>query len=93
MCLVWLLTVAGEIHNSSAISFSDKPQANSSATFNSCGENSEQEAVNARKAIEDFIEENRKQGIVVTAKKISEAVPKWKNNPLVRSAIINFFAR
>jgi hypothetical protein len=55
--------------------------------------NSEQEAVNARKAIEDFIEENRKQGIVVTAKKIAEAVPKWKNNPLIRSAIINFFAR
>lgn len=53
--------------------------------------NSEQEAVNARKAIEDFIEENRKQGIVVTAKKIAEAVPKWKNNPLIKELLLLTF--
>lgn len=49
-----------------------------------------QEVDECRKAIHQFIEDNRLEGRAVTAKKISEALPKWKNNPLVRAGIINF---
>lgn len=50
----------------------------------------QQEVDDCRKAIYQFIEDNRMEGRAVTAKKISEALPKWKSNPLVRAGIINF---
>lgn len=43
-----------------------------------------------RDAIHAFIEENRTEGRAVTAKKLTEALPKWKSNPFVKAGIINF---
>lgn len=48
------------------------------------------EVEDCRKAIHQFIEENRQEGRAVTAKKISEALPRWKTNMLVKAGIINF---
>lgn len=50
----------------------------------------QQEVDDCRKAIHQFIEDNRLEGRAVTAKKLSEALPRWKNNALVRAGIINF---
>lgn len=51
---------------------------------------SPEEVEECRRAIHQFIEENRLEGRAVTAKKISEALPKWKTNMLVKAGIINF---
>lgn len=50
----------------------------------------EQEVKTACKAVYDFIEENRKEGRVMTAKKLSDALLHWKDNFLVKTGIINF---
>ena len=47
------------------------------------------EADEAARAIKDFIGENARQGVAVTARRLTEAVRKWGANPLVR----NFFKR
>ena len=51
--------------------------------------NSQSEADEASRAIKDFIGENARQGIAVTADRLTAAVKKWGGNPLVR----NFFKR
>lgn len=53
--------------------------------------NSEQEAESARKAIVTFIGELANYGRAVTGQKLSEALPKWKDNVLVRNKILDFF--
>lgn len=53
--------------------------------------NSEQEAESARKAIVTFIGELANCGRAVTGQKLSEALPKWKDNMLVRNKILDFF--
>lgn len=46
-----------------------------------------------RKAIHAFIEENRQQGRAITARKLTEALSKWKSNAIVKAGIINFLNR
>ena len=53
--------------------------------------NSQEEADKASMAFKEFITEHAKQGRAVTAMKIAEALPKWKENILVRNRIINYF--
>lgn len=62
----------------------------SKITFNVWAE-SEAEAEELSRAIGAFIDEQGQQGRRVTAKKLAEAIRKWKDNPLVRSTIINYF--
>lgn len=52
--------------------------------------NTPEEVDECRKAIHQFIEENRLEGRAVTASKISQALSRWKSNALVRAGIINF---
>ena len=51
----------------------------------------ELEAENARKAIVTFIGELANCGRAVTGKKISEALPKWKDSAIIRNRILDFF--
>lgn len=53
--------------------------------------NNQEEADMATQAIKAFISEHAKQGRAVTAKKVADAIGKWKNNVLVRNRIINYF--
>lgn len=53
--------------------------------------NSQDEADMAAQVIKAFISEHAKQGRAVTAKKVADAIGKWKNNVLVRNRIINYF--
>lgn len=47
--------------------------------------NSQEEADTASKAIATFIDNMAKQGVAVTAEKLSQAIQSWGNNPLVRN--------
>lgn len=47
--------------------------------------NSQEEADVASKAIATFIDNMAKQGVAVTAEKLSQAIQSWGNNPLVRN--------
>lgn len=47
--------------------------------------NSQEEADSASKAIATFIDNMAKQGVAVTAEKLSQAIQSWGNNPLVRN--------
>jgi len=47
------------------------------------------QADEAARAIKDFIGESARQGIAVTAARLTEAVKKWGNNPFVK----NYFKR
>lgn len=62
----------------------------SKITFNVWAE-SEAEAEELSRAIGAFIDEQGQQGRRVTAKKLTEAISRWKENPLVRNTIINYF--
>lgn len=53
--------------------------------------NSEAEVEQARRAIVAFINENAEQGRAISAAKIAEIIPQWKNNALIRQQIENFF--
>lgn len=53
--------------------------------------NSKDEAERAQKAIIDFIDDNAKEGRAVSANKIAEIVPRWKQNALIKQQIANFF--
>ena len=53
--------------------------------------NSEEEAVELKNEICAFINWNGQQGRKVSASKLTEALRKWQNNPLVRNSIINHF--
>lgn len=47
----------------------------------------EAEAQEATKAAYDFVKGNYEAGVLVTAKKFTEVIKKWGNNPLVRNFI------
>lgn len=47
--------------------------------------NRQEEADSASQAIATFIDNMAKQGVAVTAEKLSQAVQSWGNNPLVRN--------
>lgn len=47
--------------------------------------NSQEEADETSKAIATFVDNMAKQGVAVTANKMSQAVQSWGNNPLVRN--------
>ena len=51
----------------------------------------QEEIDEAAKIIQDFVNEHAKEGRAVTAKKISEIIPKWKENFLVRKQIVKYF--
>lgn len=53
--------------------------------------NNENEAIELKKAICDFINWHGEHGIKVSASKLTEAVQKWQINPLVKRSIINHF--
>lgn len=53
--------------------------------------NSEEEAETLSRELGNFVNEQGQQGRKVTALKLTEALRKWPNNPLVKSAIINHF--
>lgn len=53
--------------------------------------NSKDEAERAQKAIIDFIDDNANEGRAVSANKIAEIVPRWKQNALIKQQIANFF--
>lgn len=52
---------------------------------------SQEEADAVSQAIKGFISENARNGIAVTATKITDAVRRWGNNPFVRNKITNYF--
>ena len=51
----------------------------------------EQEAKEARDAIVRFISDLACCGRAVTGKKISEGLPKWKENLFIRKKVLDFF--
>lgn len=53
--------------------------------------NSKEEAERAQKAIIEFINDNAQEGRAVSANKIAEIVPRWKQNALIKQQIANFF--
>lgn len=59
-------------------------------TFNIYAESAE-EAEEAGKAIISFISQHARQGRAVTAHKVTQAVTRWDQNPLVKSQIIKYF--
>lgn len=50
----------------------------------------QQDVDDCRNAIHQFIEDNRQEGRAVTAKKVADALPRWKSNPFVHMGIVNF---
>lgn len=48
---------------------------------------SEAEAKEASKAAYDFVKSNYEAGVLVTARKFTDIIRKWGNNPLVRNFI------
>ena len=52
---------------------------------------SDEEGAALRKALVDFINEHAAEGRRVTARKVTEALSRWKSNPIVRTGIINYF--
>lgn len=50
----------------------------------------QQEVDECRSVIHQFVEDNRLEGRAVTAKKIANALPRWKSNPIVYAGIVNF---
>lgn len=53
--------------------------------------NNEDEAVELKKNICEFIDWFGQRGIKVSASKLSEAIVRWQNNILVKNSIINHF--
>lgn len=52
---------------------------------------SQEEADAVSQAIKGFISENARQGVAVTATKLTDAVARWGNNPFIKNKIINYF--
>lgn len=52
---------------------------------------SQEEADAVSQAFKDLISDNARQGVAVTAARISEAVRKWGGNQFVRNRITQFF--
>ena len=55
--------------------------------------NDEQEAQRAQQALGQFVNDMGALGIPVTGDKVAEAMPKWKDNALVRQQVINHFKK
>lgn len=53
--------------------------------------NSQEEADEASQTIKDFIAENAKNQVAITANKVSKAIKNWKSNVFVKNHIINYF--
>lgn len=51
----------------------------------------ESEAAELSKEIGIFIDEQGKQGRKITAKRLLQAIHKWKGNYMVRNALNNYF--
>lgn len=51
----------------------------------------QEEADAASKALQDFVNEHAAEGRAVTAQKLTECVPKWKDNLFVKNQIIKYF--
>jgi hypothetical protein len=51
----------------------------------------EEESADARQAIVEFINEHAREGRAVTGRKLADAIRGWKNNPIVKNRIINYF--
>ena len=51
----------------------------------------QEEVDEAARVIQSFVNEHAKDGRAVTAKKLSEANPKWEENFLVKKQIIKYF--
>lgn len=51
----------------------------------------QEEVTAAEKVLQDFVNEQGKEGRAVTANKIAEIVPKWKDNFLVKKQINKYF--
>jgi hypothetical protein len=47
----------------------------------------EQEVQEATQAAYDFVKNNYNNGVLVTARKVTDIIRKWGNNPLVRNFI------
>lgn len=58
-------------------------------SFNVWG--TEESAADLKREIGRFIDEQGAQGRMVTADKLADAIRKWKDNPLVKTTIINYF--
>lgn len=52
---------------------------------------SQAEADAVSQVVKAFISEHAQKGIAVTAAKVTEAVRRWGDNPIVRNRITNFF--
>ena len=52
---------------------------------------SESEVMELRNAIVAFINEHRKHGRAVSARKVTEAIRNWDSNIIVKNRIINHF--
>ena len=52
---------------------------------------SESEVMELRNAIVAFINEHRKHGRAVSARKVTEAIRTWDSNIIVKNRIINHF--
>lgn len=53
--------------------------------------NSQEEANETSQTIKDFIAENAKNQVAITANKVSKAIKNWKSNVFVKNHIINYF--
>ena len=51
----------------------------------------QEEVEEAQKVIQSFVNEHAKEGRAVTAKKLSDVIPKWKENFLIKKQIIKYF--
>lgn len=52
---------------------------------------SQAEADAVSQAFKDFISENARIGVAVTASKVTDAVRRWGGNPFVRGRITEYF--
>lgn len=53
--------------------------------------NNEEEGKELTKTLCDFVDGLGQMGVKVSASKVTEAIKKWKSNPLVKHGIINHF--
>jgi hypothetical protein len=51
----------------------------------------QEEADAVSQVVKDFISENARKGVAVTANKVVQAVRRWGGNSFLRNQIINYF--
>lgn len=52
---------------------------------------SQEEADAVSMVFKDFVNENARRGVAVTAAKITSAVRRWGSNPFIRERLNNYF--